>query len=115
MLYNSPSLPCQGDVLYRLEDGGAAIVFRTASTLFILTGRGDRQPNLENLYQRINSVAVVQNDEVQFRENDFEGECHIHLRADAKQFYSLKCDVFNRKRGQFFGLQLTKIHSFHRH
>jgi hypothetical protein len=41
---NTPFLPCQDDVLYRLEGGFAIFNFRTNSQMYMLGGRGDRQP-----------------------------------------------------------------------
>jgi hypothetical protein len=109
---NAPLLPCQDDVRYRLDGGVAICNFRTNSQMFMLGGKGDRQPNPSNLYQDINDVWIIVNNEVQFREKDFEGECHLSLAPDASKFYFVNCIAYNRQRQQYFELQLSKIRKF---
>jgi hypothetical protein len=109
---NTSLLLCRDDVLYRLESGVAIFNFRTNSQMFMLGGSGDRQPNPSNLYQSINDAWIVANNEVQFRENDFEGVCHLSLASDANKFYFVNCIAYNRQRQQYFELQLSKIRKF---
>ena len=80
--------------------------------MFILTGSGDRQPDPKNLFQNINSAAIVEKGEIKFREKDFEGECHLNLEADASKFNFVNCDVYNRPRGQYINLRLSQIKRF---
>jgi hypothetical protein len=58
---NTQLLPCQDDVLYRVDGGLAVFNFRTNSQMFMLIGTGDRQPNPSNLYQNINDAWIIVN------------------------------------------------------
>jgi tetratricopeptide (TPR) repeat protein/predicted aspartyl protease len=80
---------------------------------FSISGAGDRQPNLENYFQSIDRIRIMDGQKLQ-SETPMEGECHFHMNERATVFYFIHCDVYNRRKGVMFNFHLDNISSFDR-
>lgn len=47
-------------------------------------------------------------------DNDMEGECHFPLNKEASKFFSVKCDIYNRRKSLNYNFFLESITSFDR-
>lgn len=113
--------PCEPAVgWFEKKEGGAFLTFikkeNNETTIFSVSGKADRQPNLENYYIQIDTFRVYKGGVVQAEDTNMEGECHFQLSSDAKKFYSIKCDIYDRSKpgGVIFKFYLEEIVSFER-
>jgi hypothetical protein len=42
-------------------------------------------------------------------DDGMEGECHFQMNKTATNFYSIKCDIYNRAKGTLYNFYLEKI------
>jgi hypothetical protein len=106
--------PCDNKVtLVQFRSGaGAQLAFAKDNMKFVLSSHRDRQPNLENYYASIDKMEIFKDDAIVASDNRMEGECHLSLNAEATEFYSLKCDIYDRSKGLGFSFYLEDIKSF---
>ena len=108
-------LPCEPKLLFvELRNGRAFITIFAEGYSWTLSGAGDRQPNLENYYQSIDTVRLMEGRERKSEDKGMEGECHFSLNAQATKFYSITCDVYNRAKGSTFKVYFEDITKFDR-
>ncbi len=77
--------------------------------LFTLSGRSDRQPNLENYYLQIDTFSMDGGGESVASDDGMEGECHFKMNKTATNFFSVKCDIYNRSKGSIYNFYLENI------
>src|SRR5271165_1137596 len=107
-------LPCKGAVMWgEYTTGRASITFFKENISFSMSGAGDRQPNLENYFQSIDRIRIMDRETLK-AESPMEGECHFNLNQNATQFYFVHCDVYNRQKGLMFNFHLDNISKFER-
>jgi tetratricopeptide (TPR) repeat protein len=106
--------PCKDAVMWgEYTTGRASITFFKDNMSFSVSGAGDRQPNLENYFQSIDRVRIMNGENIQ-AETSMEGECHFHMNEQATVFYFIHCDVYDRQKGIMFNFHLDNISSFDR-
>jgi hypothetical protein len=104
--------PCDGKVVFfELDNGRSFITFIKDGSIFMVAGGPDRQPNLNNYYLAIDTFRITKNGNLTAEDKNMEGECHFELSDDASEFFSVKCDVYNREKGAIFKLYLEDITS----
>ena len=108
-------VPCKGSVMWTEYDNGREMLsFFKGDTAFSLSGGGDRQPNPENYYQSIDTIRILEGGKRSGAGQGVEGECHFNLNEDATKFFSIKCDVYNRRNGSSYKFHLENIRNFKR-
>jgi hypothetical protein len=108
------TMPCDAKAVWlNLRNGRSLLAFSKGEILFHLSGGKDRQPNLENYYLSIDSLGIHSPD-VDAVNRDLEGECHFSLNKAATQFFFIRCDIYNRVRGEKYNFTLDKITDTHR-
>jgi len=85
----------------KVEGGGEMI--------FDLSGRSDRQPNLENYYLQIDTLSLIRDGETAASDDGMEGECHFRMNRAGSHIFSVKCDVYNRSKGSLYNFYLENI------
>jgi len=106
--------PCKDAVMWgEYTTGRASIMFFKDNMTFSVSGSGDRQPNLENYFQSIDRIRIMDGQIIK-AETPMEGECHFHMNQQASVFYFIHCDVYNRQNGTMFNFHLDNISSFDR-
>ena len=107
--------PCKDAVAWtEYRNGRASLGFFSDKFGFGLYGGGDRQPNPENYYQKIDTIRIFRDEKNQQSDGGMEGECHFHLNSDATKFYSINCTTYNRRKGTLYKFILEGIHTFDR-
>jgi hypothetical protein len=107
------SMPCDAKAAWiNLQNGRSLLAFSSGEILFHLSGGKDRQPNLESYYLSIDSLGIHSPD-VDAVARDLEGECHFSLNKAATQFFFIKCDIFNRFRGEKYNFTFDRITDTH--
>lgn len=106
--------PCDPKVIYaQLATGVSHLTFvkteKGKQILFTLSGRSDRQPNLENYYLQIDTVSMDGFNSDGATDNGMEGECHFRMNKAGTNFFSIKCDVYNRSKGSLYNFYLENI------
>lgn len=106
--------PCDPKVIYaQLATGVSHLTFvkteKGKQILFTLSGRSDRQPNLENYYLQIDTVSMDGFNSDGATDNGMEGECHFRMNKAGTNFFSVKCDVYNRSKGSMYNFYLEGI------
>lgn len=106
--------PCEPKVAFiALANGRALITFIKRENgkeyLFTLSGGSDRQPNLENYYLGIDTFRMKIGDDDELVDDGMEGECHFQMDKTATNFYSVKCDIYNRSKGTLYNFYLENI------
>jgi hypothetical protein len=97
-----------------LVNGRSVIMFQSGDATFTLSGGRDRQPNLENYYLSIDHFRLEQKGGAPAEDNNMEGECHFSLTKNGDRFYSIRCDIYNRRRGAAHNFYLENISKFDR-
>jgi tetratricopeptide (TPR) repeat protein len=106
--------PCKDAVMWgEYTSGRASVTFFKDNMSFSVSGAGDRQPNLENYFQSIDRVRIMDGQKIR-AETSMEGECHFHMNEQATVFYFIHCNVYNRQNGITFNFHLDSISSFDR-
>ena len=104
--------PCKDAVMWgEYTTERASIMFFKDNMTF--SGIGDRQPNLENYFQSIDRIRIMDGQKIK-AETPMEGECHFHLNEQATLFYFIHCDVYNRQKGIAFNFHLDNVSDFDR-
>ena len=107
--------PCDPHVIWtELTNGRALLIFKKDKTIYTLSGGRDRQPNLEDFYQGIDTFRLAVDGVEKKKDMKMEGECHFSINKDASKFYFIKCEVYNRAKGSRYNLYLENIVSFDR-
>ena len=107
--------PCDPNVIWmELTNGRALLIFKKDKTIYTLSGGRDRQPNLEDFYQGIDTFRLAVDGVEKKKDMKMEGECHFSINKDASKFYFIKCEVYNRAKGSRYNLYLENIISFDR-
>lgn len=106
--------PCDPKVAFiALANGRALVTFmkreKGKDYLFTLSGGSDRQPNLENYYLSIDTFRMKIGDADEIGDDGMEGECHFRMNKTATNFYSVKCDIYNRAKGTLYNFYLENI------
>lgn len=106
--------PCNPKVLFlsRPNDVSHVTFVKVESgkeITFTLSGRADRQPNLENYYLQIDTLSMDGVRESVASDDGMEGECHFRMNKTATNFFSVKCDVYNRSKGSIYNFYLENI------
>ena len=106
--------PCDSKVLFaQLANGRSLLTFikheKDKEYLFTLSGGTDRQPNLENYYLGIDTFRIKIGDADEISDDGMEGECHFRMNKTATDFYSVKCDIYNRPKGTLYNFYLENI------
>ncbi len=107
--------PCDPRVIYvELNNGRAFLTFSKENNSFTVSGGRDRQPNLENFYQALDTIRTATSDVISAEDNQMEGECHFTLNKLATKFYSIRCDIYNRAKGSIYKFYLENIIKFNK-
>jgi len=107
-------LACKPGVMWQeLRNGRGSISFFRENYTYSLSGGGARRPNREEYYQPIDRLRVYENGKI-FRESEMEGECRFRLNSLGTNFFFIKCDVYNPKKGLVHNFYLENIKSFNR-
>ena len=106
--------PCDPKVAFIvLANGRSLVTFmkreKGKDYLFTLSGGSDRQPNLENYYLSIDTFRMKIGDADENGDDGMEGECHFQMNKTATNFYSVKCDIYNRAKGTLYNFYLENI------
>ncbi|MBA4121323.1 MAG: hypothetical protein H0X72_02520 [Acidobacteria bacterium] len=106
--------PCNSKVAFvQSANGRSLITFikreKGREILFTLSGGSDRQPNLENYYLSIDTFRMKNGDDDEVGDDGMEGECHFRMNKTATNFFSVKCDVYNRAKGTLYNFYLENI------
>ena len=102
--------PCGNLVAYNvLKNGRSLLMFWSDQAVYTLSGRKDRQPNLENYYLSIDTFRLKIKGKPEAVDHGMEGECHFALNRDATIFFYVKCDVYNRTNGAMYNFYLDRI------
>lgn len=106
--------PCDTKVIFaQLATGVSHLTFVKTENgkkiLFTLSGRSDRQPNLENYYLQIDTLNMEGMGDGGVSDNSMEGECHFRMSKTAKNFFFVKCDIYNRAKGSMYNFYLESI------
>lgn len=106
--------PCDSKVAFiQLANGRSLLTFikreNGKEILFTLSGGSDRQPNLENYYLSIDTFRIKNGDDDEIGDDGMEGECHFHMNKTATNFYSVKCDIYNRAKATLYNFYLENI------
>ena len=105
--------PCDPKVSYvELTNGRAFLTFSEKNTSFSVTGGTDRQPNLEDFYQGVDTLRMSAEGKEDAVDQGMEGECHFKLNRAATKFYFIKCDIYNRSKGSKYNFYLENITGF---
>src|SRR5579871_4650217 len=106
--------PCRADVMWgEFTTGRAALMFFKDNLAFSISGSGDRQPNLENYFQSVDRIRIMEGPKLK-TEIPMEGECHFSMNEQATAFYYIHCDVYNRRQSIAFNFHLDNIVNFER-
>ena len=107
--------PCDEKVgFFELDNDRSFITFLKDGRVFTVSGGSDRQPNLNNYYLAIDTFRMTKDGKLTAEDKNMEGECHFELNDDASEFFSVKCDVFDRGKGASFKFYLENISSTQR-
>jgi hypothetical protein len=107
--------PCEPKAAFiELNNGRWLLTFFAGKYNFTLAGAGDRQPNLENYYTSIDTFRMLEGQKMVAEDRGMEGECHFSLNKDASQFFFIRCDAYNRRRGTIYKFYLDPISGFKR-
>jgi hypothetical protein len=96
-------------VLAQLANDRSVITFIKGNIQFHLSGGHDRQPNLENYYLAIDTVAITNPGEQDAEDRGMEGECHFRMNKTGNKFFFVKCDISNRSKGSMYNFYLENI------
>jgi hypothetical protein len=106
-------LPCDSKVAWvELRNGRSFLTFTKGGYSFTVSGGNDRQPNLENYFQSIDTLRMLKSGNLEAEDSGMEGECHHRLGKDAKRFFFIRCDVYNRSKGHIYKFHLENIRNF---
>jgi hypothetical protein len=102
--------PCDPKVVNTLlPNGRSSVAFTVGNKMFFVNGGPDRQPNLNNYFLSIDTLRIMKGSKQIAADTNMEGECHFTLNDDGSVFYSIKCDVYDRRKCVRFNLYLTDI------
>ena len=106
--------PCDSKVLFaHLANGRSLVTFikheEGKEYLFTLSGGTDRQPSLENYYLGVDTFRMKIGDADEISDDGMEGECHFRIDKTATNFFSVKCDIYNRGKGTLYNFYLESI------
>ena len=99
---------CGGRVSWMLlANGRAVITFFSADDKFSfnLAGGGDRQPALNDYYQKIDTVRIMKGEKITYENKRAKGECYFRVSDDGRTVQKLKCEVSEKSRNHVIGLE----------
>ena len=112
-LNGSKFFVCQPKVVFLSKPGYSHVAFitkdKTSEIIYSLSGKSDRQPNLENYYLQIDTLSM---DGIGENSGSFpgkEGECHFRMNKTATVFYSVRCEIYDRSKGTSYNFYLDNI------
>lgn len=111
MLNRDKFLPCDDIVSFvnlKKHRSFFRVTAEDSTVLLIFEGGVDRQPDPEHYYLTVDKVAIAAKDTRSIDE-DIEGECSMHMNAEATKIYQIKCDAYDRKAGLAFDFVLSDI------
>lgn len=99
---------CSGHVFWMLLSNGRAVITffsPDGNSAFTMAGGGDRQPTVNDYYQKIDTVRLMKGETFSYENKRANGECYFRLSDDAKTVEKLKCEVSEKNRSHAIGLE----------
>jgi hypothetical protein len=99
---------CSGRVSWMLLSNGRAVITffsPDGKSAFTMAGGGDRQPTVNDYYQKIDTVRLMKGETISYENRRANGECYFRVSDDGKTIHKLKCEVSEKNRNHAIGLE----------